>query len=79
MIYGSSQILYFLLAVAAQSALAVIGNIALSLSKNKGKIINSPFTGDEFTQAQKLPTSDVRDVFPKLSQTALIELIFGGV
>ena len=29
----------------AQSALAVIGNIALSSSKNKGKIINSPFTG----------------------------------
>ena len=50
-IYGSSQILYFLLAVAAQSALAVIGNIALSLSKNKGKIINSPFTGDEFTRS----------------------------
>ena len=35
----------------AQSALAVIGNIAFSSSKNKGKIINPPFTGEEFTRS----------------------------
>ena len=35
----------------SQSALAVIGNIAFSLSKKKGKIINSPFSGDEFTRS----------------------------
>ena len=33
----------------AQPALAVIGNIAIFSNKNKGKIINLPFTGDEFT------------------------------
>ena len=33
----------------SQPALAGIGNIAFSLSKTKGKIRNSPFTGDEFT------------------------------
>ena len=63
--------------------LAVIGNIAFSSSKKKGKIINSPFTGDEFTRspsvAQKLPKSDVREIFQRLLQTAPIELIFGGV
>ena len=60
----------------AQPALGVIGNIAFPLRRTKGKIISSPFTGDEFTRslpvAPRLPTSDVRNVFP-------IELIFGGV
>ena len=35
----------------AQPTLAVICNIAFSSSKNKGKIINTPFTGDKFTQS----------------------------
>ena len=68
---------------AAQTALAVIGNIAFPSGRNNGKIISSPFTGDEFTRsppvAPRLPRSNVRNVFPRLSQTAPIELMFGGV
>ena len=67
----------------SQSTLAVIGNIAFSSSRNKGKFISPPFTEDEFTRgppvALSLPTSDVSYVFPRLSQTSPIELIFGGV
>ena len=67
----------------SQSALDVIDNIAFPSSRNKGKFISPPFTEDEFTRsppvALSLPTSDVSYVFPRLSQTSPIELIFGGV
>ena len=67
----------------AQTALAVIGNIAFPSGRNKGKIISFTFTGDEFTRsppvAPRLPSSNVRNVFPRLLQTARIELMFGGV
>ena len=54
-----------------QSALGDIDNIAFPPSSNKGKPI-SPFSPEyEFTRnppvAQRLPTSEVRNVFPRLS------------
>ena len=59
----------------------VIGNIAFSSSRNNGKIVSPPFTEDKFTRsppvAQRLPTSYVKDVFPRLSHPFPIELIFG--
>ena len=67
----------------AQTAFAVISNIAFPSGRNKGKIISFTFTGDEFTRsppvAPRLPSSNLRNVFPRLSQTAPIELMFGGV
>ena len=67
----------------SQANLAVIGNIAFHSGRNKGKIISFTFTGDEFTRsppvAPRLPSSNLRNVFPRLSQTAPIELMFGGV
>ena len=66
----------------AQTALAVNGNIAFPSGGNKGKIISFTFTGDEFTRsppvAPRLSTSNDRNVSPRLSQTAPIELMFGG-
>ena len=68
-------------ALQAQPALDVLGIIAFPSSRNKGKIISPPFTEYEFTRslpvAQCLPTSDVRNVLPRLSQTSPIEVIFG--
>ena len=67
----------------SQTALAVNGNIAFPSGGNKGKIISFTFTGDEFTQsplvAPRLPSRNVRNVFPSLLQNAPIELMFGGV
>ena len=70
-------------ACAAQASLAVIGNIALPSGRNKEKIISFTFTGDEFTRshpvAPRLPSRNVRNVFPSLSQSAPIELMYCGV
>ena len=67
----------------SQAGPGVIGNIAFPLSRNKEKLITPPFTEDEFTRsppvALRLPSSDIRNVFPSLSQTSPIELIFVGV
>ena len=68
----------------SQTALGVIGNIAFPLGRKKGKIISFTFTGDKFKQsppvAPRLPSSyNDRNVFRRLSQTAPIELMFGGV
>ena len=41
-VYGNYQ---------AQPALGVIGNIAFTSSRNKGKIISPPFTEDDFTRS----------------------------
>ena len=69
--------------VLAQAALGVLGNIAFPSSRNKEKLITPPFTEDEFTRsppvALRLPSSDIRNVFPSLLQTSPIELIFIGV
>ena len=69
--------------IGPHTALAVIGNIAFPLGRNKGNILSSSFTGDEFTPsppvAPRLPTNNVRNAFSRLSQTAPIEIIFGGV
>ena len=37
----------------AQTALAVIGNIAFPSGRNKGKITSFTFTGDELTQSRQ--------------------------
>ena len=53
------------------------------LGRNKGKIISFTFTGDEFTRspavAPRLSSRNIRNVFPSLSQSAPIELMFCGV
>ena len=50
----------------AQTALAVIGNIAFPSGRNKGKIVSFTFTVDEFTRsppiAPRLLTSNIRNV-----------------
>ena len=65
------------------TALAVIDNIAFLSGRNKEKNKSFTFTGDEFFRslsvAPRLATSNIRDVFLKLLQTAPIELMFGGV
>ena len=63
--------------------LSCIGNIVFPSGRNKGKIISFTFTGDEFTRslpvAPRLPSRNVRNVFPSLLQSAPIELMFCGV
>ena len=53
------------------------------LRQEQRKDYNFTFTGDEFTRsppvATRLSTSNSRNVFPSLSQTAPIELMFGRV
>ena len=67
----------------SQTALGVIGNIAFPSGRNKGKLISFTFTGDDFNRrppvAPRLLTSNDKNVFPRLSQTAPIELMFDGV
>ena len=69
--------------LSSQTALGVIGNIAFPLGENKGKNLSFTFTGDEFNQsppvAPRLSTNNDRNVLLRLSQTAPIELMFGGV
>ena len=69
--------------VSPQTALGVIGNIAFPSGRNKGKIISFTITRDEFNRSppvgSRLSTSNNRNVFPRLSQTAPIELMFGRV
>ena len=59
------------------------GGLRVNSSPVKGKFISSPFTRDEFTRsppvAPRLLTSDVRNDFLRLLQTAPFELIFGRV
>ena len=67
----------------SQTALGVIGKIAFPSGGSKGKIISFTFTGDKFNRsppvAQRLSTSNDRNVLVRLSQTAPIELMFCGV
>ena len=66
---------------ACYTAHGVIGNIAFPSSSKKGKLISPPLPEYKFTQkppvAQRLPTKDVTNVFPRLSHPSPIELIFG--
>ena len=62
-----------------KNAIAVIGDIAIPSGMNKGMIITFTFTGDEFTRSLPVAPSYIRIVFSRLSKTAPIELMFGGV